>query len=102
MSERYFALRVESRDMHPRIKVNEVVIYDTEDAAEPDDDVVINLTNGQTIVRSLASFDGDRYRLRSYTPAAASTLRRDDVKACYPIIGRCKASFYNEIAGSAT
>ncbi|SAK88754.1 hypothetical protein AWB77_04817 [Caballeronia fortuita] len=98
MPDRYMALCVESRDMHPRIKINEVIIYDVEDAAQPDDDVVISLTNGQTIVRSLVSFDGEKYRLRSYSPAAASTLRSEDVEACHPIIARCRASFFDEIA----
>lgn len=62
---------------------------------------MLDLINGSTIVRTLVSFDDETLRLKTYQPAAASTLPRENVRACYPIIGRMKSRDFDALANRA-
>jgi phage repressor protein C with HTH and peptisase S24 domain len=95
--ERFLAFAMPTGDMRPRIKAGEAVIYDTQSAAEPGDDVVIELVDGACIVRELIARTDDGLRLKSYSPAAVGALPSDRVTAVYPIIARGRPAFMKEI-----
>lgn len=97
MAERFVAVLAESHDMRPRIKMSEACIYDTQTEAAPGDDVVIDLASGGFILREFIGTEDKGYRLKSYSPAAVSVIPFTNVAAMYPIIARCRLSFYDEI-----
>ncbi|EEE06878.1 hypothetical protein KTE49_20575 [Burkholderia multivorans] len=90
MTDRYQYVLMPAREMAPRVKEGEAVVFDTQDTPRPQDDVLVELENGNFLIRSLVSMTDSAYRLRQYSPAAVTTLARDRVKAIYPIVGRIR------------
>lgn len=97
MAERFLALRMETGEMRPRIKVDEAVIYDTASEAEAGDDVVIELAAGGHMVRELVARIDGALRLKQHSPSSVSVLALDRVAFIYPVIARACPSFMQEI-----
>lgn len=100
MSERFIALRMETGEMRPRIRIGEAVIYDTATEAEIGDDVVIDLQGGGYVVRELLARVDGALRLKQHSPSSVSVLTLDRVSHVYPVIARARPSFMDEIAAA--
>lgn len=63
--ESSYALRVRGDSMRPRIKSGEFIVVEPSTVAQPGDDVVVSLENGQKMVKELLYIRGDEISLRS-------------------------------------
>lgn len=97
MTETIFALRIMSDDMRPRLKKDEVVIYDTAAIALAGDDVLVIRIDGAAVIRELIGVDNNRCQFKRLNSHAEAVVLRTKVTGVYPIIAIARPSFWAEI-----
>ena len=97
MTETIFALRIVNDDMRPRLKKDEVVIYDTVATAQAGDDVLVIRIDGGAVIRELVGLDTDRYQFKRINSHVETAVPRTKVTGVYPIVAIARPAFWAEI-----
>ena len=84
------ALRVDDSSMHPRIRANEIVFFDTSKKPERGRECVILYSNGSAIVREFEEIVGDILMARRLFPDNdREPLNMKDISSVYLVVARC-------------
>jgi hypothetical protein len=102
MGADYHHFLMPSRDMHPRIRKGERVIFDKSDSPEVDDDVVIALADGSIVVRRLIDVTDECFTVGTYEPERADRLDRAAVANMWPVAWREAPDRYEQLRGDSS
>lgn len=83
-----YALKIKGDELRPRYHPGEYIVIAPGTEAQPTDDVVITLKNGQKLIKNFVFIYDDEFEFSSVNTGDKLTISRSTIKSVHPVAGR--------------
>lgn len=95
---RFYALKVNDDSMSPRVLSGEVIIIDPFSTPQTGEDVVVNMKNGEVMIKTLSSIRENNILLNSINSLYQRIIKKyEEIDSIHPIIAVARSTMIKKI-----